>query len=219
MAHTAEIIRGDPVYTLLDDQLVAYQAILATVRKALKKNAKQIVILRGGPGTGKSVLALNIMATLLRMGVNAQHVTGSKAFTETLWKTIGTRSKPQFRFSHHFSHSESNEVDVLLMDEAHRLRASSNNRFTPKARKSTKTQVDEIIDAARVVVFFIDDNQIVRPSEVGSTQLIREAAILKDIPVVERQLGDPISLCGMRSIRRLGRPTAGSPQDWSRAAR
>jgi hypothetical protein len=103
MAHTAAMIKGEPVYTLLDDQLVAYQAILAVVRRALKKGVKQVVILRGGPGTGKSVLALNVMATLLRMGVNAQHATGSKAFTETLWKIIGSRCRPQFRYFHNYA--------------------------------------------------------------------------------------------------------------------
>jgi hypothetical protein len=74
------------------------------------------------------------------------------------------------------------------MDEAHRLRESSNSRWTAKAARSERTQVEELIDAARVAVFFIDDNQIVRPTEVGSTQLIRESAFAKDIAVTERRL-------------------------------
>jgi DUF2075 family protein len=66
---------------------------------------------------------------------------------------------------------------VILADEAHRLRATSNHRFTRKELKSERSQVDEIVEAAKVAVFFIDDHQAVRADEVGSSLLLRETAV------------------------------------------
>lgn len=188
MDHTAAVIRGEPIYTLLDEQIVAYDAVLSVARRSIKKAGHSIVIIRGGPGTGKSVLALNLMATLLKRGLNAQHATGSKAFTENLWRTIGTRSKPLFRYFNSYSAAQPEQIDVLIMDEAHRIRANSNNMYTPKAKRSERAQVDELIEASKVAVFFIDDHQAVRPGEVGSTQMIREAAIRHEATVFEEEL-------------------------------
>jgi uncharacterized protein len=67
-------------------------------------------------------------------------------------------------------------VDVLVCDEAHRIRETGNTRFMPKAQRSDRPQIEHIIEAGRVSVFLIDDLQVVRPNEVGSTELIKQAA-------------------------------------------
>lgn len=178
LAHTARLIAGEATYRLIDDQVVAYNAVLSNVRRAMKKkDEKAVVIVKGGPGTGKSVIALNLLGSLARSGINAHHATGSKAFTENLWRVLKPRSRAHVRFFNNYGQAESNSIDVLLADEAHRIRSSSNHRFTPAAKRSERTQIDELIEAARVSVFFIDDHQTVRPGEVGSTTLLREAAI------------------------------------------
>ncbi|MEO9263306.1 MAG: DUF2075 domain-containing protein [Candidatus Baltobacteraceae bacterium] len=181
LENTAAMIKGEPCYKLIDDQIIAYNAVLGMVRRA-QKNAsdKAIVAVHGGPGTGKSVIALNLLGTLSNMGVNVQHATGSKAFTENLWRILGSRSKAQVRYFNNFGEADRGSVDVILADEAHRIRETSNNRFTPKERKSDRAQVDELIEAAKVTVFFIDDYQAVRPGEVGSMKMIREAAVRHD---------------------------------------
>jgi hypothetical protein len=178
LEQTAAMVRGEPRYRLIDDQIIAYNAVLGMLRRAQKdKREKAVLVIKGGPGTGKSVIALNLLGVLSKMGVNVQHATGSKAFTESLWRILGSRSKAQVRYFNNFGQVDTGSVDVILADEAHRIRSSSNNRFTPKNRKSTRTQVDELIDAAKVAVFFIDDHQAVRPDEVGSTASLREAAV------------------------------------------
>ncbi|MDQ6924619.1 MAG: DUF2075 domain-containing protein, partial [Candidatus Eremiobacteraeota bacterium] len=178
LQYTAKLVAGEPTYRLIDDQLVAYNAVLSLVRKSQrKKTDKAIVIVNGGPGTGKSVIALNLLGTLSRMGVNVQHATGSKAFTENIWRILGSRSRAQVKYFHNYGERETDSVDVLLADESHRIRANSNSRYTPAARRSDRSQIDELIDASKISVFFIDDHQAVRPGEVGSTALIREAAI------------------------------------------
>jgi len=181
LEYTARMIAGEPTYTLVDDQLVAFNAVLSMVRRAHHgKRKKNVVVVNGGPGTGKSLIALNLLATLSLAGANVQHATGSKAFTSNLWRVLGARSKAQVKYFNSFAGTPDDAIDVILADEAHRIRTTSNSRFTPAPRRSTLPQVDELISAAKTTVFFIDDFQAVRPGEIGSTALVREAAIRFD---------------------------------------
>ena len=177
--HVAEVIRTEPAFVLLDEQKVVFDRIIGTVTKAHAERIKNVFLVNGGPGTGKSVLAIQLMAELSRMGRNAQYATGSRAFTKTLHRIVGTRAAAQFRYFHNYGEAASAEIDVLICDEAHRLRPNSTNRFMSKekaSKRARRSQIQEILDAAKVPVFFIDDRQIVRPGEVGSSALVREAA-------------------------------------------
>ena len=176
MEHVGNVIQGLPAYVLLDEQQVVYEKVLAIARKGFHDRRKAVLVVRGGPGTGKSVIALNLMSDLLLNDINAQYATGSRAFTETLRKIIGARGGIQFKYFNSYMEAESNVVDVLICDEAHRIRETSNNRFTPKAKRSSRRQVDELLDATQVLVCFVDDKQVVRPNEVGSADLITRAA-------------------------------------------
>lgn len=176
MDHVANAIKSHSPWILLDEQLVVYESIRAAAKLNLSGSRKRVVIVRGGPGTGKSVLAINLMADLLRAGKNAQYATGSKAFTETLWSIMGSRSRANFKYFNSYGQAEPGEIDVLICDESHRIRKTSNNRFTRKEFRSEQPQIREILDAAKVSVFFIDDRQCVRPDETGSSAYIREHA-------------------------------------------
>lgn len=111
-----------------------------------------------------------------RLGHNTHYVTGSKAFTETIRKILGTRGAQQVKYFNSYMAAESGAIDVMVCDEAHRIRKSSNNRFTKKDKRSKKSQLEELFKASKVAVFFIDDRQIVRPDEIGSSKLIAEFA-------------------------------------------
>lgn len=176
MDHVGNIIKNKSEYILLDEQLVAYDKVLTLIKQGFHHKNTHVVIVKGGPGTGKSVIALNLMADLLIAGYNAQHATGSKAFTETLRMIMGSRGSVQFRYFNSYIKSLENEIDVLILDEAHRLRENSNNRFTKKADRSDVTQIEELLKSGKVLVFFIDDDQIVRPNEIGSVEYIKEHA-------------------------------------------
>jgi hypothetical protein len=153
-----------------------FESVLASVDAADLGRRKRVVLVHGGPGTGKSVIAMNLLGELLRKGRNAQYATGSRAFTETLWEKIGNRSRALLRYFNSYGNADFNSIDVLICDESHRIRETSNSRFTPKERRSLKPQVREILDAAKVSVFFIDDKQVVRPNEIGSSAYIRNTA-------------------------------------------
>src|SRR4029077_13420241 len=96
--HVAKVIRNEPVFTLLDEQLVAYNAMLDSVRNAGQNKQNVAFIIAGGPGTGKSVIAVNLVAELSALGVRTPHVTGSKAFTENLRKVVGNRASTMFKY-------------------------------------------------------------------------------------------------------------------------
>jgi hypothetical protein len=188
MDHVANVIKGNPTYVLLDEQLVAYDRVMASARQGIGEGKKTVIIIKGGPGTGKSVIAINLMADLLLEGYNAHYATGSKAFTETLRRVIGTRGSVQFRYFNSYASAAPEAVDVLICDEAHRIRESSQDRFTPKSRRSGMAQIQELINASRISVFLIDDDQVVRPGEIGSVRFIKEFARKNNCRLFEHEL-------------------------------
>lgn len=188
MDYVAETIAGRSPWVLLDDQLVVFEKIRAAVASAVNGGKHQVVLVRGGPGTGKSVLAINLLARFLADGRTAHYATGSRAFTQTLWKLVGSRAKPVLKYFNSYRSAMPGEIDALICDEAHRIRETSNDRFTPKAKKSTEPQIRELLRAAKVAVFFLDDRQGVRPKEIGSSAYIKEHANAVGISPVEIDL-------------------------------
>jgi len=188
MDHVAKIIEGKSEYILLDEQLVVFDKVLSLADRGFHDKNKTILLIKGGPGTGKSVIAINLMASLMRRQFNAQYVTGSKAFTETLRSKIGNRGSGQFKYFNSYAQIDRNEIDVLICDEAHRLRETSNSRFTRKEKRSKTSQIEELINACKVSVFFIDEDQVVRPNEIGSFEYIRKAARDSSCRLVEYEL-------------------------------
>jgi len=188
MDHVGNMIKGKSEYVLLDEQLVVYDTVLFCTKKGFHDKQKTVIIVKGGPGTGKSVIAINLMADLLLKGYNAHYATGSRAFTETLRKIIGSRGSVQFKYFNSYPRVEQNILDVLIADEAHRIRKTSNNRFTPRTKRSDLPQIEELLHASKVAVFFIDDNQVVRPNEIGSVQYIKERATEKGCKIFEYEL-------------------------------
>jgi len=174
--HTSEMINKQQIFNLIDEQIATYNTIMYKAKKLVKTKQKSVVIVKGGPGTGKSVIALEVMGELLRQGRKVVHATGSAAFTKTLRNIVGVRARNLFKFFNSFIITEPDSFDVLICDEAHRIRESSVSRYTPKAQRTDLLQVDELLRVAKLNIFFIDEYQIVRPSEVGSIAMIKEAA-------------------------------------------
>ena len=132
LEHTSAMIAGQQEYVLLDEQLVVFNSVLAQANEGFHDQKNVVLLVRGGPGTGKSVIAINLVGALSRLGFNAQHATGSKAFTGNIRRVVGPRASQQFKYWNIYGGAERNEIDALILDEAHRLRAVSTNRFTPR---------------------------------------------------------------------------------------
>lgn len=158
---------------------------------------------------------------MFRQGRTAEHATGSKAFTETLRKVAGARNprvKNLFGYFNQFAVAEPNSLDVLILDEAHRIRESSNHRFTPRAKRSTKPQVEELLDVARVPVFLLDEHQVVRPGEIGTVHDIESAAAARGLDVQLVELDAQFRSGGSRVyedwVLRLLGLSDGGPMPW-----
>jgi len=194
----ADEVQRREQFTLLDEQQVAYRLVLTAVERARASNAKLVIVITGGPGSGKSVIALSLLGELWRQGRSALHATGSKSFTETLRKVAGRRNprvKALFKFFNSFMGAEPNSFDVLICDEAHRMRETSANRYTSAEKRTGKAQVAELIDIGRVPVFLLDEHQVVRPGETGTRELIRAHATALGLEVVKVSL-DAQFRCG-----------------------
>jgi len=198
LEHVSAMIDGQRAFSLLNEQITANNTIVDKVRKATRSGQKTVIIVRGGPGTGKSVIALNAVAELARMGKQVLHATGSKSFTTALRKIVGERGGKLFQYFHSFRPARvaEDELDGLICDEAHRIRESSNFRFTKRSEKSGMRQIDELIRAARVSAFFIDDDQVVRGGEIGSTELIKECASDWNAEIYEFELDSQFRCSG-----------------------
>lgn len=164
-------------FTLSDDQ----QAALGQVHQLLAESSGQraVVLVSGSAGSGKSALALTLLGEALRAGYRARHATGSQAFTTALRKTAGLGSRTTQQLFQYFgtaADTEPGSLDLLVCDDAHQLRATSNTRYTPASRRSDRTQAADLLDAARVVVFLLDEDQAVRPGQVGTRDYLTTAA-------------------------------------------
>ncbi|SDY93567.1 hypothetical protein SAMN05444365_104216 [Micromonospora pattaloongensis] len=176
LTYAAKELKERSHFTLLDEQHLAYELVLHAVERARSADRKSVVVVAGGPGSGKSVIALSVLGELARQQRSVMHATGSRSFTQTLRRYAGrgsTRLQNLFKYFNSFMTAERNGFDVLLCDEAHRIRETSVNRYTPKAKRDVaRPQIDELIAAARVPVFLLDEHQVVKPGELGSVDVI-----------------------------------------------
>lgn len=180
MRCVAQAVSEREMFVLLDEQQEAADRIVRAVGEAITEDNKQVFIIIGGPGTGKSVLALELLGRLSRLGRAAVHASGSSAFGKNLRKQIvGPRGPVAeiFSYFHHHRNRTRNDLDVLIVDEAHRLRKDSNLRYTKAELRNNTPQVWEMIKAARVPVFLLDPHQVVARNDVGTPELIRQAAL------------------------------------------
>lgn len=176
-------------FQLLDEQELAHQDVHEAVRRVREGGTKEVIIVRGGPGSGKSAIALELRRTLDQAGWNVVHASGAKALTLTLRETYaqnaprGMKGKLQkeatrlFTYFNQLKKLPPDSCDVVICDEAHRIRRHSVDRYTPREeRENARPQADEIIEAARVPVFLLDDWQSLRPGEVGTAEYLIERA-------------------------------------------
>ncbi len=169
------MLDGNDEFVLIDEQKVAFEQILQRVEQA-RALGKATLVVEGGPGTGKSVIAINALVRLLGDGFNARYVTKNAAPRDVYRRQLqGQRSKRDianlFVSSDLFRDLDSNELDVALVDEAHRLVRQGGfygNLGT--------NQISEIINAARVSVFFIDEAQHVTWRDIGTKAEIQSCA-------------------------------------------
>jgi DUF2075 family protein len=183
------LLNRQPEFVLVDDQKIVLETALQLARK-VQEQGKHVLIVEGGPGTGKSVLAINLLVELTQSRLTARYVTKNaapRAVYES--KLTGTFKKSHisnlFTGSGAFTESDENEWDALVIDEAHRL-----NEKSGLYGNLGENQVKELIRASRFSIFFIDESQRVTLRDIGTKSEIRKRA---------RELGAKVSELGLAS--------------------
>jgi len=182
LENASKIVTNESDFALLNDQIVARNTILSKVINARPKNEKSVIIIKGGPGTGKTVIALHILAEIAKSKVNCSvfFSTKSKPLLEGIKNRLGRGSNAKLLFTNlnQFipSRVDENSVDVLIIDEAHRIGRSPNHQYTKAVDRTDLQQIETLIRASKTSIFFIDDKQVIRNAEIGSSQLIKEYA-------------------------------------------
>ena len=169
------MLEGKDEFVLLDDQKTALERIIEATNVA-QDGQKQVLIINGGPGTGKSVISINALARITSARLNVRYVTPNgaprKVYETKLSGVIpGDTFKHLFTGSGSFWDSEEDSYDALIVDESHRLTLKSGFM-----KNLGENQIKEVIRAARTSVFFIDEAQKVTWADVGEIDSIVEAA-------------------------------------------
>lgn len=184
----ASMIRGNKEFTMIDEQRVAYEEIIHLSVKSQKDHKKRTVICKGGPGTGKSVIAVCLLAELTQRGQFVQYVSKNSAPRQVYAaKLKGEITKScidnMFKGSGMYTQVGRNMIHTLLVDEAHRL-----NEKSGMFHNQGENQIKEIIHAAACSVFFIDENQRVTMDDIGSVDEIVKWAEEEGSEVTELEL-------------------------------
>jgi len=188
------MIKGNEEFIMIDEQKEVYEALKEIAEKVVQSekfnsNEKQVMIIEGGPGTGKSVIAINLLARLIsEKQINAAYVTKNSAPRGVYSALLkGTMKKTHidnlFKNSGSFVNSNANEYDVLITDEAHRL-----NEKSGFFSNLGENQMKEIIHASKFSVFFIDEAQTVTLKDKGTISSIKKFAKEKGITPYEMRL-------------------------------
>lgn len=191
----AGLMKGKPEFVLIDDQKAIFESALVAASEA-SDQAPKVMIIEGGPGTGKTVLAINLLVKLTELKLMSKYVSKNAAPRKVYEsKLVGTLKRSHF--SNFFSGSgafidtEPNTFDALIVDEAHRL-----NEKSGLYGNLGENQIKELIDSAKCSIFFIDEDQRVTLSDIGSKQAIRAFAKAKGAVVEEHVLSSQFRCSG-----------------------
>ena len=169
----ATMVRGTPVFDLLDEQAVCFDMCVRTMLQCIKDHKKRTILVQGGPGTGKSVLAVNLLMHFITCACNAAYVTKNSAPRQAFLSILSNNKAENiaeieqlFRSPFRLSQVPANAYDCLIVDEAHRLVKKMYGDWTGE------NQVKECINASLLTIFMLDEDQAVTAKDIGSVQEI-----------------------------------------------
>ena len=172
----SSMLKGNKEFLMIDDQKVVFELALSLAKQSAKDNKKRVLLVNGGPGTGKSVLAINLLVDLIKRGMVVNYVTKNSAPREVFYSKLKGEFKANyiknlFKGSGIFTESGKNEFDCLIIDEAHRLNAKSG-----MFQNLGENQIKEIIHASKLSIFFLDENQQVTTKDIGTNDEVKKWA-------------------------------------------
>lgn len=183
----SSMLAGKSEFTLIDDQKVVYETAIQLASKSDAKN-KNILIVEGGPGSGKSVVAINLLAKFTQLGMTSQYVTKNAAPRAVFERKLTgqftkSRISNLFKGSGSYFSADRNDFDTLIVDEAHRLNAKSG-----LYGNNGENQVMEVIKASSFTVFFIDESQKVTFKDIGTKEEIEKWGKKEKATIIHMEL-------------------------------
>lgn len=193
----ASMVKGNSEFVLIDDQKIVFENIMHAAKKAHIATKKTVIICKGGPGTGKSVIAVNALSNALKMGIKASYLSRNSAPREVIKRRLKKQARNKdlgdfnvsdidhlFRNTWGFTDiKEVPDFDLLIVDEAHRL-----NEKSGMFGNLGQNQIMEIIAGSNVAVFFVDDDQRVTLKDIGTSTEIKKWAELANAEIIEYEL-------------------------------
>ena len=181
------MLEGNQEFIMLDEQKVVFEDILKNALACMRDQKKRTIIIKGGPGTGKTVVAINLLAKLTNEGLFVQYTSKNSAPRNVYAKKLTGHKKSSinnmFKGSGSYVDAESNIVDAIICDEAHRL-----NEKSGMFHNLGENQIKEIIQASLCSIFFIDESQRVTLSDIGTVAEIQKWAEKLDSEAIEMEL-------------------------------
>ena len=179
------LMKGNREFILLDDQAVVFDRCKEIMNRCLKDMKKRSIIIQGGPGTGKSVLAVNLLNEFIQQGYNASYCTKNSAPREAYQRLLSKSDlkaqvniKQLFRSPFGLCNMAPNFYDCLIVDEAHRLVSKMYGDW------NGQNQVKECINASLFTIFLIDEDQRITTKDIGSIEEIKKWAAKYNIEVI-----------------------------------
>jgi hypothetical protein len=171
-----KMVKGNKEFIMIDEQKVIYEQAMIAAKKSKRDNKKRVIIVKGGPGTGKTVVAINMLCDLTNENQFIQYVSKNAAprsvFKAKLKKEMKISSiDNMFKGSGSYTKMNNNYLDTIVVDEAHRL-----NRKSGLFQNLGENQIKEIIHSSKCSVFFIDESQRVTIKDIGSIDEIKKCA-------------------------------------------
>ena len=181
------MIEGNQEFIMLDEQKVVYEEILKKSLQCMTDTKKRTIIVKGGPGTGKTVVAINLLAKLTNEGQFVQYTSKNSAPRSVYAKKLTGHKKTtinnMFKGSGSYVDVDANMIDTIICDEAHRL-----NEKSGMFHNLGQNQIKEIINASWCSVFFVDESQRVTLSDIGSVAEIKKWAKELNSEISEMEL-------------------------------
>jgi uncharacterized protein len=191
------VMRGTRRFVLIDEQRSSYQAALEAVGEGLRDGRHRAVIVEGVPGSGKSVIGVELLRAARERGLTFCHVVASTACRDTFKKHAHGFTK-QFMTLNGLHGRDRDAFDLAVCDEAQSL--PTRPPIGPAIQRGDgDPSLDVLLTRARTAVFLLDGGQATRPREGVTADEIEKRAKLMGHDVRRFTLG--------HSFRAGGSPT------------
>jgi DUF2075 family protein len=194
--HLGSLLKGIKEFVMIVEQKLVYEAAIPLSTTASTANPK-VLIVRWGPGTGKSVAAVYLLVELSSRGKLVQcdtRIAAPRAVYRS--KRAGTIKKTRIdnllKNLSFYQTCKTGELDVLVIDEAHRLSEKS-----VLYMNEGENQIKEVIEAMKLTEF-LDEDQRVTINDIGTGNEIVRWADHFNVEVYELTLPSPF-LCNRGS--------------------